>query len=203
MKAEYYKTRRFNQGDRVLERIDPVVAFDFADKSPIGDKIDPHEFAIRWEGSVLAPETGEYEFVVRTDHAMKLWVNDPRRPLIDALVKSGNDNEYRGSIFLLGGRSYGAEARIHEGQPGRGRLEEGQAEAARQGVDRAPVEGAGGRRPDDPPRALDPRPRPRGRSPSRRPSRPTTAASASSAGRRSPRPGRPPRPTPPSRSSTT
>jgi cytochrome c553 len=107
LKAEYYKTRRFNQGDRVLERVDPSVAFDYADKSPIGDKIDPHEFSIRWEGSVLAPETGEYEFVVRTDHAMKLWVNNPNRPLIDALVKSGNDNEYRGTIFLLGGRSYG------------------------------------------------------------------------------------------------
>ena len=56
---------------------------------------------------MIAPETGEYEFVVRTDHAMKLWVDNPNRPLIDALVKSGNDNEYRGSIFLLGGRSYG------------------------------------------------------------------------------------------------
>ena len=108
LKAEYYKTRRFRQEDRVLQRVDPLVAFDFADKSPIGDdaKIDPHEFAIRWDGSVLAPETGEYEFIVRTDHAMKLWVNDPNRPLIDALVKSGNDTEYRGSIFLLGGRSY-------------------------------------------------------------------------------------------------
>ncbi len=111
LKAEYYKTRRFRQEDRVLERVDPSVAFDFADRSPIGDdaKIDPHEFSIRWDGSVLAPETGEYEFIVRTDHAMKLWVNDPNRPLIDALVKSGNDSEYRGSIFLLGGRAYGVK----------------------------------------------------------------------------------------------
>src|SRR5262249_35995550 len=45
-------------------------------------------------------------FIVRTDHATRLWVNDPKRPLIDAWVKSGNDTEFRGSIFLLGGRAY-------------------------------------------------------------------------------------------------
>ena len=55
---------------------------------------------------MLAPETGEYEFIVRTEHAARLWLNDSKRPLIDAWVKSGNDTEYRGSIFLLGGRLY-------------------------------------------------------------------------------------------------
>ena len=77
-----------------------------ARQAPSRDKIEPHEFSIRWNGSVLAPETGEYEFVVRTEHATRLWVNDLNRPLIDAWVKSGNDTEYRGSIFLLGGRAY-------------------------------------------------------------------------------------------------
>ena len=55
---------------------------------------------------MLAPETGEYEFRVKTENATKLSVNDLRRPLIDALVKSGSDTEYRGSIYLLGGRAY-------------------------------------------------------------------------------------------------
>src|SRR5262249_23574391 len=62
--------------------------------------------SIRWEGSVLAPDTGEYEFIVRTEHAARLYVNDTQRPLIDAWVKSGNDTEYRGSVLLLGGRAY-------------------------------------------------------------------------------------------------
>src|SRR5262249_23651903 len=35
-----------------------------------------------------------------------LWVNEPKRPLIDAWVKSGGDTEHRGTIFLLGGRAY-------------------------------------------------------------------------------------------------
>ena len=64
------------------------------------------EFRVAWQGSLLAPETGEYEFRVKTENATKLSVNDMRRPLIDALVKSGNETEYRGSIYLLGGRAY-------------------------------------------------------------------------------------------------
>jgi len=51
---------------------------------------------------VFAPESGDYDFIVRSDNAFKLWVNDPNRPLIDASVKSGNDTEYRESIRLLG-----------------------------------------------------------------------------------------------------
>ncbi|MEJ7639584.1 MAG: DUF1592 domain-containing protein [Singulisphaera sp.] len=57
-------------------------------------------------GIVLAPETGDYEFIVRTEHAARLWVNGTKQPLIDAWVKSGDDTEYRASIYLLGGRVY-------------------------------------------------------------------------------------------------
>lgn len=111
LRAEYFKGRRTGRGDRVIERIDPVVQFDFGEVSPAPDKIEAHEFTIRWEGSVFAPESGLYEFVVKTEHATRLWVNvnprsDADRPLIDAWVKSGNDTEYRGSIRLLGGRAY-------------------------------------------------------------------------------------------------
>jgi mono/diheme cytochrome c family protein len=106
LKAEYFKNRRFRGGDRVLERIDPEVRFDFGTDTPVPEKTEPHEFSIRWNGSVLAPETGQYEFLIRTEHAARLWLNDLNRPLIDAWVKSGNDTEYRGSIFLVAGRSY-------------------------------------------------------------------------------------------------
>ena len=55
---------------------------------------------------MFAPETGEYEFLLKTENAVKLSLNDMRRPLIDALVKSGSDTEYRASTYLLGGRTY-------------------------------------------------------------------------------------------------
>jgi cytochrome c553 len=106
LKGEYFKSRRFGPGGPVLERLDPEVKFDFGAAAPAPDNFDPNQFSIRWQGSVLAPETGEYEFTVRTEHATRLWVNDRARPLIDAWVKSGNDSEHRASIYLLGGRVY-------------------------------------------------------------------------------------------------
>ena len=113
-----------------LNRVDPEIQFQFGTSSPIPEQDALKDVAKRWQqsspapgsaavvqavlagvpghlaGSVLAPETGEYEFLVKTENAMKLSVNDMRRPLIDALVKSGSDTEYRGSIYLLGGRAY-------------------------------------------------------------------------------------------------
>lgn len=106
LKGEYFKSRRFRGKDRVLERIDPRVQFDFGVAGPDPKKFEPHRFSIRWTGSLLAPETGEYELLVRTEHAARLWLNDDKKPLIDAWVKSGKDTEHRGSIFLLGGRVY-------------------------------------------------------------------------------------------------
>jgi mono/diheme cytochrome c family protein len=113
-----------------LKRLDPEVQFDFGNGSPIPEQNVLKdlstkwqrapvlwvplatfrgfslEFRVNWQGALLAPDTGEYEFVVRTENATRLYVNDKARPLIDALVKSGNDIEYRGSIYLLGGRVY-------------------------------------------------------------------------------------------------
>jgi hypothetical protein len=107
LKGEYFKSRRlWRQEERVLERVDPVVQFDFGVAGPEPSKFEPDQFSIRWSGSVLAPETGEYEFIIRTEHAARLWLNDNKRPLIDAWVKSGNDTEHRAAIFLLGGRVY-------------------------------------------------------------------------------------------------
>ena len=71
---------------------------------------------MNWQGSVLAPETGEYEFVVRSENAMRLWVNDNNKPLIDISVKSGSDTEYRETIYLLGGRVYPLRLELSQGQ---------------------------------------------------------------------------------------
>ncbi|MCA8990623.1 MAG: DUF1592 domain-containing protein [Planctomycetaceae bacterium] len=108
--AEYFKTRRTRREDRVLERVDPVVDFDFGEGVPEGpegtDFDKPEEFSIQWRGSVFAPETGDYEFIVETDNGARLWVNDRETALIDAWVKSGDQTEYRGALRLLGGRAY-------------------------------------------------------------------------------------------------
>ncbi|MDX1964581.1 MAG: PA14 domain-containing protein, partial [Pirellulales bacterium] len=103
---EFHFHRNFKKDRLVQERVDPTIKFDFGTTAPVKDKMSAEHFAIRWEGALQPPETGEYEFIVRTEHAAALHVNNETTPLIDAWVKSGNESEYRGSIFLVGGRLY-------------------------------------------------------------------------------------------------
>jgi mono/diheme cytochrome c family protein len=109
LEGEYFKTRGFKRDTGlVLERVDPLIDFDFGTASPAPGAIEPNRFSIRWTGAVMPTETGVHEFVIRTEQAAKLTLNaNPGGPaLIDAAVKSGSDTEYRASIFLLGGRAY-------------------------------------------------------------------------------------------------
>ncbi|MGV3720938.1 MAG: DUF1592 domain-containing protein, partial [Actinomycetota bacterium] len=117
LRGEYYKTRP-RRGERILERVDPEVKFDFGIAGALPEQDDPYQFSMRWDGSVLAPETGEYEIILRCEHAVRLWINNARTPLIDALVKSGSDNEYRASITLLGGRYYPLQLEFSKGVQG-------------------------------------------------------------------------------------
>ena len=144
LKAEFAagsRRRRNPRGNAAsVNRVDPEVLFDFGTDSPIPEQnalkelskswqrapllwvplssFRPfsQEYRITWQGSVLAPDTGEYEFIVKTENATRLSVNDNTRPLIDALVKSGNDTEYRESITLLGGRAYPLKLELARGK---------------------------------------------------------------------------------------
>jgi len=110
LRGEYFITQNF-QDKRLVDRLDPEVNFDFGTEGPKAEpepkeKFNPNTFWIRWQGSVWAPETGSYEFVVKTNHALRLWVNDNKKPVIDAWVTSGDNTEYKASVFLLAGRAY-------------------------------------------------------------------------------------------------
>ena len=90
-----------------FERVDPQISVHFGPGSPDPEKMIPEEFNVRWNGSIYAPETGSYEFVVKTENGVRLWVNEPDEPLIDSWVTPGPETrEERKSIFLLGGRCY-------------------------------------------------------------------------------------------------
>ena len=106
LEAEYYSNRRFRGNHKVIERLDARVSFDFGAGSPDGEKIDEEQFSARWTGSLIVHETGTYDFKVRSENGVRLHVNDTRDPLINAWVKSGDDDEFTGSRYLLGGRIY-------------------------------------------------------------------------------------------------
>lgn len=93
-------------GKQAFERLDGEVKFDFGSSSPRPEQINPKTFAISWSGSVLAPQTGEYEFIVRSENSFRLYVNNRVQPLVDRWIQSGDSREFRGTIQLLGGRVY-------------------------------------------------------------------------------------------------
>lgn len=65
------------------------------------------EFAIKWSGSIIAEETGDYEFRVKSQNGVRVFVNDDNKALIDAWVSSGPEiREHKETIRLLGGRAY-------------------------------------------------------------------------------------------------
>jgi hypothetical protein len=92
------------------KQVDPVIDFDFGANSPEKGTYAA-QFSINWTGSVLAPDTGEYEFRVTSLNGVRFYVNPPeggneKNALIDLWVSSGMSRSAHASVFLLGGRSY-------------------------------------------------------------------------------------------------
>ena len=106
LQAVYYDAKDFNGDKKLLERVDRRIDFDFNDSAFEPKLTSTNGFSIQWRGSLIADETGDYELVLKTPNGARLWVNDPEEPLIDAWVASGQLNEHKATIRLLGGRIY-------------------------------------------------------------------------------------------------
>ena len=129
-----------------MERTDQAIDFDFGEVSPMDDpyvgqepgeaeilraqakrdapeRMKEDQFSVEWQGSLLAPETGVYEFRIKTRNGVRLYLNtdladgdgnrrddsDAKRvnATIDGWVTTGPDiREETASVFLLGGRAY-------------------------------------------------------------------------------------------------
>ena len=67
--GHYYKSKSMRDSNKVIERLDSMVKFDFAEGTP-GEGFDkPEEFSVLWEGSLVVDETGWYDFVMKTETA--------------------------------------------------------------------------------------------------------------------------------------
>ena len=102
----YFNSRGFNLRNRVEEGIHDNLNFQWHTAGALPEQLIYPEFSIRWEGSLIAPQTGSYEMILRTNNGTRMWLNDRQTALIDAWVRSGNDQEYRASIYLVAGRAY-------------------------------------------------------------------------------------------------
>ncbi|NJN06112.1 MAG: hypothetical protein HC814_06770 [Rhodobacteraceae bacterium] len=66
LNAEYFQSKGMNKKDKkALERVDQRINFDFGTNSPLED-IAADQFSIAWNGSLLAANSGLYEFRITT-----------------------------------------------------------------------------------------------------------------------------------------
>ena len=102
------KTGNGDGAKKTFDRVDRQLSFTFGDDSPDAERLGTgtNEINITWRGSLMAEETGEYEFMVKTPNGARLWVNDEEATLVDAWVASGKVDEHKAALRLLGGRAY-------------------------------------------------------------------------------------------------
>ncbi len=105
MTGNYYKSRPWDDKNRLIQRKDFTINYDFGTKGPSDAAFDLWNFSAVWIGSIIAPETGEYEFIVQSNQNVKLQVNADR-PILDNRVRSLNETEFKASTYLIAGRNY-------------------------------------------------------------------------------------------------
>jgi len=74
LKAEYFDTASWD-GNPKYTQIDSEVDFYWWDKAPFAD-LDPDNFAVKWTGYLVAPETGEYAVGGEGYHQFELHLDD-------------------------------------------------------------------------------------------------------------------------------
>lgn len=105
LRATYFPKSNFSGSDKV-ERADRQIDFDFGEGHPEIDGIVSNEFSMKWNGSLIAEESGDYEIILKTPNGARLYLNEQDEPLIDASIASGENTEHKTSIRLIGGRAY-------------------------------------------------------------------------------------------------
>ena len=73
LRGEYFANQEF-KGSPALTRIDPEVNFDWGGGSP-GSSLPPDHFSVRWTGSLVPQESGEFQISIRSDDGSRLYVN--------------------------------------------------------------------------------------------------------------------------------
>ncbi len=104
--AAFFNSRNSEDKHKVDDRVDRHIGFDFGETNLDANLKSTNGFSAQWRGSIIAEETGSYEFILKTPNGARLWVNNEDDPIIDAWVSGGPTDEHRVSIRLIGGRAY-------------------------------------------------------------------------------------------------
>lgn len=105
VRAVYFNGDRWKNENKKIERVDPVIDFDWGRESP-GEGIEADGFYINWQGAIRADITGRYEIIVDSTCSFVMDFGRNGRQLIDNHVQSGDKTEFRRSLLLTAGRVY-------------------------------------------------------------------------------------------------
>lgn len=109
LKGEYFSNRDF-QGSPALVRVDKEVNFDWGTGNP-APNLPTDNFAVRWTGKLIPPETRTYEIYARTDDGVRLWIDG--KLLIDQWHDRAASTD-TARIRLEAGREYDIKMEYYE-----------------------------------------------------------------------------------------
>lgn len=119
--VEYYDGRLPKDGPPrrlAASSTDSTIDVRYGSEAPVPQLKDPYKYAARWQGSLIACETGWYDIVVRTNLGFRLWLNDPDTKLMDEIIQSGEETEFAAKVLLVGGRAYPFRLEVSRGLQG-------------------------------------------------------------------------------------
>lgn len=111
--GKYYDGDRRRNENLEIERVDPMIDFDWGHDGP-GGEIKPESFAINWDGGIRVDESGRYEIVVHSTCSFVFYFGRDGKELINNHVQSGDKTEFRRTIALTGGRVYPFEIEFRQ-----------------------------------------------------------------------------------------
>lgn len=101
----YFNGEHWKDEEKKIDRIDPTIDFDFGLTGP-GSDIQANKFYIHWSGGLKVDHSGEYEIVVHGSTSFILKLGREGVEFFDNHVQSGNQTEFRRTVYLTAGRVY-------------------------------------------------------------------------------------------------
>jgi hypothetical protein len=110
LQATYFNNINLT-GTPVATRFETSINNDWGTGKPSATGVNADNFSVRWDGSFTATQTGAYQFTVRADDGVRLWVN--KKQIINKWIDQ-SATSYTASIQLTQGKVYTIKMEYYE-----------------------------------------------------------------------------------------
>lgn len=97
LRGEYFNGSKSKRRS-IVKRIDPVIDFSWGERIP-AKRMRKDEFTVRWEGTLLPPVSGSYEFSAKVDDRATLWIDGER------ILQASHGNDGKTAVKLEAGEA--------------------------------------------------------------------------------------------------